>query len=71
MTTAVVNCWLASTETACAAMLAAALAVGRVGQVEPQCDLDAELGPAGSGDHEAVAGDEAEQVRDDGQQVSG
>ena len=45
------------------------LAVGRVGQVEPQRDLDAEPGAAGPDDHEAVAGDEAEQVRDDGQQV--
>ena len=45
------------------------LAVGWVGQVVPERDVDAVTGAAGPDDHEAVVGDEAEQVRDDGQHV--
>ena len=50
-------------------MLAAAFLIGRVRQVEPERDLDAVPGAAGPHNDEAAFGVEAEQVRDDGQQI--
>ena len=42
-------------------------AVGWVGQVEPERDVDPVPGPAGADDDQAVLGGEADQVRDDGE----
>jgi len=46
-------------------------AVGRVGQVVPERQLDAVVRAADGDDHQTVGGVEAEEVRDDGEQRAG
>ena len=45
--------------------------VGRIGQVEAEGHVDPAAGLPGADDDEALGGDEAEQVRDDGKDRGG